>query len=46
MVTVGIYEAKARLSELVKMVEAGEQVVITRHDEPVAQLVAYKPKRC
>jgi prevent-host-death family protein len=31
-------EAKNRLPELIRAVEAGEQVVITRHGHPVAQL--------
>jgi antitoxin (DNA-binding transcriptional repressor) of toxin-antitoxin stability system len=31
-------EAKNRLSELIRVVEDGEQVVITRHGRPVAQL--------
>ena len=31
-------EAKNRLPELIRVVEGGEQVVITRHGRPVAQL--------
>ncbi len=31
-------EAKNRLPELIRAVEEGEQVVITRHGRPVAQL--------
>jgi prevent-host-death family protein len=31
-------EAKNRLTELIRMVERGEPVVITRHGRPVAQL--------
>jgi prevent-host-death family protein len=31
-------DAKNRLPELIRMVESGEQVVITRHGRPVAQL--------
>jgi antitoxin (DNA-binding transcriptional repressor) of toxin-antitoxin stability system len=31
-------EAKNRLPELIRAVEGGEQVVITRHGKPVAQL--------
>ena len=38
MTTVGIAEAKNMLPELIRAVEAGEQVVITRHGVPVAQL--------
>jgi len=38
MVTVSVAEAKARLSALLDKVEAGEQVVITRHGRPVANI--------
>lgn len=31
-------EAKNRLPELIRFVEGGEQVIITRHGKPVAQL--------
>ena len=31
-------EAKNRLSELIRAVEDGERVVITRHGKPVAQI--------
>jgi prevent-host-death family protein len=37
-ITVKIGEAKARLSELIAKVEAGEEVVIARGHEPVARL--------
>jgi prevent-host-death family protein len=35
---VSIAEAKNRLPELIRAVEAGSAVVITRHGKPVAQL--------
>ena len=35
---VSIAEAKNRLTELIRAVEDGETVVITRHGKPVAQL--------
>ena len=35
---VSIAEAKNRLPELIRAVEAGEQVIITRHGKPVAQI--------
>lgn len=38
-VTVNVQEAKTRLSELLKRVEAGEDVVIARAGRPVAQLL-------
>ena len=31
-------EAKNRFTELIRLVEEGEQVVITRHGRPVAQI--------
>ena len=36
--TVKIGEAKARLSELLAKVEAGEEIVIARGNEPIARL--------
>jgi prevent-host-death family protein len=39
MVVVNMHEAKTRLSELVRLVEAGEQVVLARNGTPVAELV-------
>jgi prevent-host-death family protein len=37
---VGTFEAKNRLSALLDMVEAGQEVTITRNGKPVAKLVA------
>ncbi len=31
-------EAKTRLTELIRAVEAGDEVIITRHGKPVVQL--------
>lgn len=46
MVTVNLAQAKARLSELLDKVEAGEEVVITRRGRPVAHISpAARPKR-
>ena len=46
MVTVSDAQAKAQHSALLDKVEAGEQVVITRHGRPVANLsAASKPKK-
>ena len=39
VLSVGAYDAKTRLSELLDRVERGEQIVITRHGKPVARLV-------
>ena len=38
MASVGLFEAKTRLSALVKRAEAGETFVITVHGRPAAQL--------
>ena len=40
--TVGTYEAKTHLSELLQKVEAGEEITITKHGAPVAKLVPVK----
>lgn len=40
MADVSIAEAKAKLSEIVARVEAGEPQVITRRGKPVARIVA------
>jgi prevent-host-death family protein len=39
-VQVNIFEAKNRLSQLIKSVQAGEEVVIANRGEPVARLVS------
>ncbi|MCD6044124.1 MAG: Antitoxin VapB22 [Burkholderiales bacterium] len=39
MATVGSFEAKTKLAELLDKVEAGETVTITRHGKAVAKLV-------
>ncbi len=41
---VSTYEAKAHLSKLIAQVEAtGEEIVIRRHNLPVAKLVPFRP---
>ena len=42
---VSIAEAKNRLTELIRTVEDGESIVITRHGKPVAQLSPPPPDR-
>jgi len=42
---VSVAEAKNKLSQLVRAVESGEPVVITRNGRPVAQLVPAPAKR-
>ncbi len=42
---VGVHEAKTTLSELLRRVVGGEEVVITRSGEPVAKLVPIGTRR-
>lgn len=39
MASVTAFEAKTRFGQLLERVAAGEEVVITRHDKPVARIV-------
>lgn len=39
MKSIGAYEAKTHLSDLLDDVEAGEDITITRYGKPVARLV-------
>ena len=39
MRTVTAFEAKTRFGELLERVGRGEEIVITRHDKPVARIV-------
>jgi prevent-host-death family protein len=39
MAKVTAFEAKTRFGELLERVSQGEEVVITRHDKPVARLI-------
>ncbi|MEX1076719.1 MAG: type II toxin-antitoxin system prevent-host-death family antitoxin [Pirellulales bacterium] len=39
MASVTAFEAKTRFGELLQRVARGEEVVITRHDKPVARIV-------
>lgn len=43
MTTVGVHEAKTRLSELLRAVEAGEEVIVTRGGQAVARIVPAGP---
>ncbi|HUY33270.1 MAG TPA: type II toxin-antitoxin system Phd/YefM family antitoxin [Pirellulales bacterium] len=46
MTTVTIEEAQAKLSELIDHLAGGEQLVITRNQQPIARLLAeQKPQR-
>ena len=43
MKQLGAFEAKTHLSKLLEEVEAGEQVLITRHGKAVARLMPLEP---
>ena len=44
MEPVSVYDAKSHLSQLIAHVErSGEEVIIRRHNVPVAKLVPYRP---
>jgi prevent-host-death family protein len=45
MTTVSAYEAKTHLPRLIRAVERGETVIITRHGKPVAQLGPVQDRR-
>jgi prevent-host-death family protein len=42
--TVTAFEAKTRFGELLERVSRGEEIVITRHDKPVARIVQVGPR--
>jgi len=44
-ITVGVFEAKTKLSELLDRVAAGEEVVITKRGVPVAYLSGIEDRR-
>ncbi|MBI2083105.1 MAG: type II toxin-antitoxin system prevent-host-death family antitoxin [Deltaproteobacteria bacterium] len=42
--TYSIYEAKAKLSEVLRMVKKGQETVITERGTPIAKVVPFKEK--
>jgi prevent-host-death family protein len=44
MSKVGVFQAKAHLSELLDQVQAGAEITITRNGAPVARLVPARPE--
>ena len=40
---ISVTDAKAQLTELVRRAEAGEEIVLTRHGQPVARLSTAHP---
>lgn len=45
MQTVSLADAKAHLSQLIELVEAGEEVTITKRGRPVVRIIASAPAR-
>ena len=45
MISIGSYQAKTHLPALLKRVEAGESLTITRHGRPIARLVPVEEQR-
>ena len=43
--TVTLEEAQARLAELIEHLSPGDEIVITREQQPVAKLVGSRPAR-
>jgi prevent-host-death family protein len=43
--TITAFEAKTRFGELLERVVRGEEVIITRHDKPVARLIPEGARR-
>ncbi|WP_267426692.1 type II toxin-antitoxin system prevent-host-death family antitoxin [Methylobacterium sp. GC_Met_2] len=41
---VSVTDAKAQLTELVRRAEAGDDVILTRHGQPVVRLTTVVPK--
>ena len=44
MQAIGLFEAKTHFSQYVARAEAGEEVIIMRHNKPVAKLVSLNAK--
>ena len=45
MIKTGIREARKRFSEYINKVQQGEEIIITKRDEPIARLVSIQKKR-
>ena len=41
---ISVTDAKGQLTDLVRRAEAGDEVILTRHGQPAARLVAIKAK--
>ena len=45
MATISAFDAKTRFGELLDRVAKGEEVIITRHDKPIARIVPEGARR-
>ena len=45
MIRTGIREARRRFSEYLNKVQKGEEIIITKRDEPIAKLVSIQKKK-
>lgn len=45
MAQFNVHEAKTNFSQLLEMVERGEEVIVARHGKPVARLVGLEEKK-
>lgn len=45
MIHIPIKEAKSKLTELARRVEAGERIVVTRHGKPAFDMVPHVPRK-
>ncbi len=45
MAQFNVHEAKTKFSQLLELVERGEEVIVARHGKPVAWLVGFQEKR-
>jgi len=43
-ITVNIHKAKTNLSDLIRRVEGGDEIIIARDGAPVAKIVALEPE--
>jgi prevent-host-death family protein len=44
-IRVGVHEAKTRLSQLLRLVDAGQEIEIARGGEPVARIVPFRARQ-
>lgn len=42
---INIHDAKTQLSKLIRRVEAGEEIILSRSGRPVARLIPIEPNR-